>query len=366
MRILHVTESVKGGIATYLQTIAPRQLALFSAGEVTFLVTPDGAETLTAIPASSRRCVARVRGSRTGLLRYTWDVCREVRRIEPDLIHAHSTFPGLVIRVLRAFGLHRARVVYCAHGWSFDREDGFLRPRLYRLLERLLAPLSERIVCISKYEYRQGRAAGIPRTRLALVYNGVPDLWRQPPPAHEPEPGPSDVLRLVFLGRIDHQKGLDILVDALRRLDRPWRLVCIGARVLDDGADCERETQQGRIHYRGWLGTDDIGRELAASDAVVVPSRWEGFGLVAAEAMRQGKAVVASRVGGLPEVVVDGETGRLAAPGDATGLARVLNGLRHAELRAWGAAGRRRYRDFFTSTCLHERLGEIYRGLEPD
>jgi len=361
MKTLHVTESVKGGIATYLDSIVPAQHARHGTEGLAFAVTPDGAASLRAVPARSCHPVAPARGSLLAFLAYVRDVARVIRDLQPEVIHAHSTFAGVVVRILRLLGWHRAGVIYCPHGWSFDRHDGRLRALGYRVLERALAGLADRIVCISRHDYWQARRLGIPRHRLALACNGLPPA--PAPQAADTAPGPGPTLRLAFVGRLDRQKGVDVLLAALQRLDRPWHLVCAGAPVLDDADPGEATTAArappGTITYTGWLEAAEVSAILARCDAVVVPSRWEGFGLVAVEAMRQGRAVIASEVGGLGEIVVEGETGALVPPDDPAALAACLNGLDLAALPAWGTAGARRYRAFYTDRQLAARLAEI-------
>jgi glycosyltransferase involved in cell wall biosynthesis len=95
----------------------------------------------------------------------------------------------------------------------------------------------------------------------------------------------------------------------------------------------------------------------------VVPSRWEGFGLVALEAMRCGCAVVASRVGGLSEVVDDGVTGLLFEPGDAAGLAALLSTTSASKLAALGVAGRQRFERLFRIDRVDAELDALYRVM---
>lgn len=368
MKLLHVTESVQGGIATYLDTIAPAQQARFDPEELGFLVTPAGAASLRDVAPGYRHEVTPARGAGLAFLRYARDVARAVRRFQPEVIHAHSTFAGVVVRILGLLGGHRAQVIYCPHGWSFDRHDGRVRALAYRVLERALAGLATRIVCISKHEYRQARRLGIPRRRLALACNGLPPV----PAAGAAKPTGSsaagDPLRLAFVGRLDRQKGVDVLHAALARLPRPWHLVCVGAPVLDDASPeggLPAGAEDGRIVATGWLDAEGVAAVLAGCDVVVVPSRWEGFGLVAIEAMRQGRAVIASKVGGLRDIVLDGETGALVPPGDAAALATRLAALDRPTLAAWGTAGYQRHRAFFTDARLIARLDAVYAAVQP-
>jgi glycosyltransferase involved in cell wall biosynthesis len=113
----------------------------------------------------------------------------------------------------------------------------------------------------------------------------------------------------------------------------------------------------------GWVRPEDIDRLYQSADAVVMPSRWEGFGLVAVEAMRNAVPVIGSNRGAIPEIVRHGETGiifDLDAPGELT---RVLGSLTRADLRRMGANARRDYDLKFTSSRMAESLDELYRKV---
>jgi glycosyltransferase involved in cell wall biosynthesis len=175
---------------------------------------------------------------------------------------------------------------------------------------------------------------------VQVIWNGVPVV-----PARPPLTGPPVVS---FAGRLVRQKGVDVLL-------RAFALVVARvpeARLLVAGEGPERAALERLMQELG-LGASVtlLGQrprpelEAAFSQAWLqaVPSRWaESFGLVAAEAMMRGSAVVASRTGGLPEFIRDGETGRLVAPGDASALAEALLALlqERARAEAMGQQGR--------------------------
>jgi glycosyltransferase involved in cell wall biosynthesis len=114
----------------------------------------------------------------------------------------------------------------------------------------------------------------------------------------------------------------------------------------------------------GWLPPAEIEAFYRSADVVVVPSRWEGFGLIAVEAMRAELPVIASRVGGLPEIVVDGETGVLIPPADKGALVRALRDLSDEKLAAMGRAGRQRFLRYFTLDRVHRQIAELYASAE--
>jgi glycosyltransferase involved in cell wall biosynthesis len=114
----------------------------------------------------------------------------------------------------------------------------------------------------------------------------------------------------------------------------------------------------------GWLSPAQIHAQLRAADIFVAPSRWEGLGLAAIEAMRAGVMVVASDVGGLREVVQDGVTGRLAKPGCADALRQALLADDASARAAMGREGRRRYLQRFTAERMNDEILALYERVD--
>lgn len=249
---------------------------------------------------------------------------------------------GLICRTVP----HSARTIYCAHGWSFTTNAS---PSTKR---------TDAIIVISRSEFEAAIAAGIDAQKCTIVYNGVEE--RPPVPAARSED--STILAL-FVGRLDEQKGYDVLIDAFRLLgDEDIRLTIIGEAVQGRGGLPDLPTN---VTAHGWMTHSELYVAIAAADVVVVPSRWEGFGLVAIEAMREGKPLIAHKVGGLPEIVADGETGLLFSPLDAPTLAAVLTGLDKQRLRDMGRAARQRFEAMFTDRTMFAATDRIYRRVLP-
>lgn len=158
----------------------------------------------------------------------------------------------------------------------------------------------------------------------------VPNAVRAP--ILEPTPPRFDPPRLLCLGRLRSEKGFDLAVQALARLgDRHG-----GTRlaVAGDGPDLEGLRQEAarmgvsdRTEFLGWAAPEDVPELILQASIVLVPSRREAFGLVALEAAMMGRPVVATAVGGLPEVIADGKTGVLVPPEDASALADAISRL---------------------------------------
>jgi glycosyltransferase involved in cell wall biosynthesis len=117
------------------------------------------------------------------------------------------------------------------------------------------------------------------------------------------------------------------------------------------------------VELLGWLDAEGVAAQLQAADVVAAPSRWEGFGLAAAEAMRAAKPVIASRVGGLCDLVEDGVNGRLVPPDDPAALCAALLADDPEARRRMGRRGRARYLQYFTAQRMNEELLDIYAQL---
>ncbi len=353
-RIIHVAETIKGGIATYLSNVLPLQAVRFGRENILVMTPEDQVDELAGanVPIEpfrhhGHRLITALAAARA--------LHRRLRTFQPTLVHVHSSFAGLSCRPCLSLIPRRPRVVYCPHGWAFDRV--VRTTRLAALVERLLAPRTDAIVCVSEAEQHAALRVGIPAHKLRVVLNGLPDLVPAPT---VPFAADSGSLKLLFVGRFDRQKGFDVLIRALQRVRRDVEVDVFGESVLGEGTTDELP---GFVHLHGWQPFAEIAPFLQRCDALVMPSRWEGLGLSAIEAMRAGRAVMASRVGGLPEVVEDGVTGCLVPPDDAIALAQAIDGAQRSELIQMGAMGRKRFLQKFRIEECEAQLASLYREL---
>jgi glycosyltransferase involved in cell wall biosynthesis len=245
-------------------------------------------------------------------------------------------------------------LVSTKHGFNPFR-DG----RMFALADRTVGRLADVHVAISA-----GLAAylaereGFSEASFEIVHYGIEQKPEPPPLPVEP--------RLVIVGRLIPIKGHDVLLQALAAVRRERPDVTL--RIAGDGpleGELRATVQQ--------LGLDDavtfLGRvapvEPVFEDAqiVVVSSFGEGFGMVALEAMERGRPVVASAVGGLPEIVDDGRTGLLVPAGDVDALAAAILELARDPARAagLGAAGRSRALEEFSQDRCTDRIAALYR-----
>nr|WP_314172184.1 glycosyltransferase [Streptomyces sp. DSM 40971] len=289
---------------------------------------------------------------------------RLIRRVDPDVVHAHSAKAGLAARLaLRG----RVPTVYQPHAWSFEAVEGGTA-RLARAWERLAARWTHRVLCVSEAERRTGEQAGV-AARWAVVHNGVAeveDRGRAAARAELPQLGavPRDAPLVVCVGRLCRQKGQRTLLSAWSRIaeDVPdaW-LVLVG-----DGPDRAElgEAAPGQVLFAG--ASDEVDRWYAAADLVVLPSRWEGMALTPLEAMACGRPVVVTDVGGARECLPPAQLDTcLVPPGDPRALAEsVTHLLREPELRDFmGEAARKHVRADFDVRQTAAAVLCLYREL---
>jgi glycosyltransferase involved in cell wall biosynthesis len=356
MRVLHIAETVHGGIATYLNQLIPHQLADFGDGNVK-LIMPD--EQLDCID-SVENCIGFVSKGRSfkTLFILLFTFVKIASNWKPDVIHIHSSFAGVSIRAyfLLTFWKKRPTVVYCAHGWAFSMSISSIKKSIYALIERLLSLVTEHIVCISEYEYDLALRFGINGNKCCVIYNGLAES----PPLIEAIAIniDSEKLNCLFVGRYHEAKGFDTLIDYFGNTNESVCLYSAGGARLNNEISFD---VSNNIVELGWLNPKQVQYLYESVDVVIVPSRWEGFGFVAIEAMRSGKVVIGSDRGGIPETIVHGETGLLYHFED--GVEAVLSQLLQCEkrkLEVMGRRGREIFLDKFTIIKTHEKLKRVY------
>jgi glycosyltransferase involved in cell wall biosynthesis len=281
-----------------------------------------------------------------------------------DLVHSYLYRSHCASRLARSGLPTRIPLVSTEHCLGDNRGLGV------RLMNRLTSRMSDRIVAVCRaVADRAVLRDGVPRDHVAIIPNGV-------------EPRSSDArararLRkvlgvgdqnalILYLGRLHHEKGPDLLIEALAVLARntpgSWKAVLLGAG--EERTAIERQVRatglDGRVLLPG--ARRRVGPWIDACDLLVLSSREEGMPVAALEAMMQSRAVVATRVGGTPEVVVDGVTGLLVPPEDPGALAGALGRmiLDGALRRRMGEAGRIRALAEFTVEQMADRTLDLY------
>lgn len=291
---------------------------------------------------------------------------RFLRRERPAIVHTHAFTAATWGRLGAALAGRPPVVVHEHSAFSLDSA-------LHRTVDRALAPLTDRWVPVSEALARDlSRVLGLPVPRLVTVHNGLPSPEGTPPVdprAVRRELGAEGFGRLVgTVGRLERRKGLEVLLEAIRALSE--RYPDLGVVLVGEGP--AREALERRVSDLGlerrvlFAGRrEDVSRVLSALDVFVLPSHAEGLSIALLEAGAAARPIVATSVGGNPEVIEDGRNGVLVPAGDpralAEGLSAVLADPRRA--RALGAAASRTVRERFSSTAMMEGIEDLYTDL---
>lgn len=298
------------------------------------------------------------------------DLVRILRRDRPAIVHSHESKAGFLGRwAARVAGCRR--LVHTPHGHIFYGHFSPARTAVYVMLERLTAPITTRLVALTPREIEEHLARGVGRAdQWVAIHSGVP-LERFQAVAADPnglrrELGcPSGAPLVGSVGRLAPIKRYQDLIAAVARLPRP-DVVCL---LVGDGPEAAALAAAARlaglgdrVRFLGWR--EDIPRILAALSVFVLPSANEGMGRVIVEAMAAGVPVIATRVGGIPSVLPDGECGLLVEPEDVAGLSGAIGKLLAdgALAARMGAAGRRRAPAYGVEAMV-EKLDGLYREI---
>lgn len=286
----------------------------------------------------------------------------------PDVVHVHAAAElALLVRTVD----RSVPVVLTMHGLAVANPEA--NYRLAASLARLARV--QRVIGVSRHEARMMIRAGFPAERVRVVHNGIPDVTEPPIDWRRRLGWPAEAPVVGAVGRLEPVKGFHVLLAAMKKLSQPagsaWplppRLVVVG-----DGSEraaLERRAAElgiaDRVHFAGYI--PDAHRAPGGFDVMVIPSLQEALSLACLEAMASACPVVASDVGGLPELVQDGRTGLLVPPGDADVLAaavyQLLSDVSYA--RQMGEAARRVFLENFHVDRMAQRTFAVYSELLP-
>jgi len=285
-------------------------------------------------PFRHARAAALVRGAARGA-----DVVYATSMIRRAALGSRAARRPLVVKLVSDEAFERAaRSGRYSGGLDTFQATGGVRTRFLRATRTAALKRARHVFCPSAYLRRVALGWGLDPERLSVLPNPAPEV---------PQMAPRDELRrelelegpvLVFAGRLGPQKAVSVLLAALADVE------CVSLVVAGDGperAALERRAAElgldGRVRFLGSVPRETVLRLFRAADASVLPSAWENFPHTVVEALAVGCPVIATSVGGVPEVVRDGENGLLVAPNDAAALAVAIE-------------------RFFTDASLRERL----------
>lgn len=357
MKVLHVGEYVKGGVATYLHTLFSDETLAVDNHLV--LSQPMSDTNWELLPSKVHYYTYKRRLLDIPLaMLHIW---RKIQQVNPDILMVHSTWAGVFVRFPYLFiPKRKKKIIYNAHGWAFLRDTSDIYKKIYALIERVLANVTDCIINVSDYEQNAALIYGLPKEKMVRIYNGVdaPKTGTITIEGFDP-----NKINLLFVGRFDRQKGLDWLLQRLRHdiKREDIHLYIIGASVIDNQTI---SISDERVTFLGWVDCQMIDGYYRLCDALIMPSRWEAFGLTAVEAMRNEMPVIASRQGALPEIICSYESGWLFdMDSNGRSLDEVLCSLNKNIMNEVGKRARKRYELNFTGTSMRCSLVSLYEEL---
>jgi glycosyltransferase involved in cell wall biosynthesis len=369
MNVVHCLRAPVGGVFRHVRDLAESQARAGHAVGLVCDASTGGAfaeAALASIAPYLAHGVLRVPMRRLpgpGDIAATVRLVRHLKRIGPDVLHGHGAKGGAYARlagtVLRAAGQPVARV-YSPHGGSLHTPARSLQGRLFFPVERALERATEMLVFVSGFERTvYAEKVGVPTCPSALVYNGLAAREFEP---LAPEP---DAAAFVSVGEMRRLKGTDVLIEAVALLAERGRdasLVLVGpGDPAEFRALAEACGVAGRVAFRPPM---PVREALALGRIAVVPSRAESLPYVALETIAAGRPLVATRVGGIPEIV-----GRFAdalvEPGDPVRLADAMAAALDEPAAALARADALRadIRPLFSIDAMAGAIDGLYRRI---
>jgi glycosyltransferase involved in cell wall biosynthesis len=342
MRVMHVVmPAAYGGLERVVQSLATAQAAAGEQAHVAIVTNGDdaAAAAFAAPLRAARVTVHAVRAARRAYWRERAAVSDLCARVEPDIVHTHGYRADVINGPpARAAG---AATVSTVHGFT----GGDARNQCYEWLQRQALRHCDAVAAAATPIAERLARAGVPRERIRVV----PNAWVSSTPVLEPRAAgdvlgaPRDRFHIGWVGRVSHEKGLDVMLDALELLGPGHHLTIVGdgparARL------CQRVAQSAIADAVRWHGAlASAERIIRAFDVLAITSRSEGTPMVLLEAMAAGVPVVATAVGGVPDVVSPFEA-QLVAPECPGAIARAIAHVRDDPDAARRGARRARLR----------------------
>lgn len=282
---------------------------------------------------------------------------RKIIADQTEIVHIHAAHE-LVLLARLLLRKHKIPVIFTVHGYQqkFD----------YRLSSIFSNLFADEVITVSLAEKQELIKAGIKEEKLNLIYNGL-----TVPESYSVDNLPEPIISLVkaekkiigTVGRLEETKGIHVLINAFYELNNPdTHLLIIGRGSMEEKLkdQVEKLGLTSRVTFTGY--STRVHDYLEAMDIFVLPSFQEAFGLVCIEAMAHQLPVIATHVGGIPELVKEGETGIIVPPNDVSSLVDAIEKLlRDDELaEKMGKAGYDRYKKCFNIEVMLEKTRELY------
>lgn len=291
---------------------------------------------------------------------------------KPDIVHTHSSKAGILGRVAAKL-CSVPNIIHTPHGHVFYGHFGVFASRIFLRIEKLLSRITDRMVALTDGEMVDYINMSVcPQEKLLKIHSGVDVKRFMQSNGNDVEKRRSLGLdqngKVVgFVGWLLPIKGPKYLLKAMKYVWQKYpetSLIFVGKGELDIDlrARALETSTNGKVKFLGWR--EDIDEIMPVFDMLVLPSLNEGMGRVLVEAMAAGKPVVASSVGGIPDLVQDGRTGYLVPPADEKALAEAIKKLLDDPEKAWemGQNGKQHCQQFSLEAMI-AKLDALYADL---
>lgn len=287
-----------------------------------------------------------------------------IKSLRPDILHGHSAKGGALARLIGSLlrvNKYRVARLYSPHGGSLHYDRKSLKGQLFLRIERFQEHFTDALCFVCNFEQETYETkVGKPRTRTAMIYNGVQESEFETVPTRE------GAARFLYIGMLRDLKGPDIFIKAFAKMERSIGQPMSGV-IVGDGPDRDKYADMiaraGLSQRISMHAAMPARQAFALATTVVVPSRAEAMPYIVLEALAAGKTVIASHVGGIAEVL--GEDSEALVPaGDADALAKIM--VKDAESPDWGKRVMPRPDSFkakFSTPVMADDMMKLYRHL---
>ena len=262
-------------------------------------------------------------------------VRKVLKQVKPDIVYLHSSKAGAIGRIALAFNFC-AKILYNAHGWYFNAQISEKKKKIFALIEKILAVKTNKIINISKSEYDSALRWKIaPERKMCIIENGIDFSKFQNSDGLRTETRKKydikdEEIVIGVVGRLSEQKDPMTMIKAFELLAKEKnniKLMYVGSGELEEEVIkyAKEKNILEKIMITGWV--NNVEKYIPAFDIAVLPSKWEGFGLVLIEYMACNKPIVGTNLGGIADIVKDNENGLLCNPNDYMDLHEKLKFL---------------------------------------
>ena len=363
MKVLHICESVTGGIATYLNELLPYQIELYGIDNVQVVIPRSQRNQIQRPPQVIRFFDEVNRKSLRSQVKMASTYLKCVKDFSPSAVHLHSTYAGFWFRLPLFFVPNRKyKLFYCSHGWAFDMDKSLYAKSAFALVERFLSAVTDKIICISDHDLNSAVRRGVKSEKLIVVKNTINQIVDDIEPAHV---DPS-VKNFLFVGRFDKQKGFDQLLEAIQSSsNQDFKVYCIGQPVVEGDHTLNRIlAENDKIVHLGWKTKSEVLQYMKSCDALIMPSRWEGFGLVALESLCCGCPVYHSGAGGLAELYPDSNYSVTLDTPIVDSITDLIDNTTKASIQAVKNSLLTDFKLTYTTKDLSMEIHKLYEALD--